>query len=186
MYPTDPKDAVSQWLEQIVIGLNFCPFARQPFMDNAVRIVPVDDEISAALLTALKLELEYLTAHPEVETTLVVLTRALDDFMQYNDFIHQVEDWLWQNDYEGIYQVASFHPDYCFADVPATDAGNFTNRAPYPLLHILREDRLEEMLQRYPNSDEIPDNNVRFLKHQSLQKLQTLFAYLIPRGHLVK
>lgn len=186
MYPVDPKAAVTRWLEEIVIGLNFCPFARKPFLAGAVRIVVTDAENPAALLTSLNIELNYLTEHPEVETTIIVLTQALDDFMQYNDFIHEVEDWLWQNEYEGIYQVASFHPDYCFADTAPTDVGNLTNRAPYPLLHLLREDRLEELLQRYPNPDEIPDNNVRFLKEQSLQQLQTLFAYLIPRGQLTK
>lgn len=184
MYPIDPSAAVTRWLEEIVIGLNLCPFARKPFFAGAVRIVVTDADNPAALLTSLNLELDYLTAHAEVETTILVLTRGLDDFLQYNDFMHLVENWVWQNGYEGMYQVASFHPDYCFADTTPADVGNLTNRAPYPLLHLLREDRLEELLQRYPNSEEIPANNIRNLQSMSLERLRLLFPYLISRGQL--
>lgn len=184
MYPKDPRAAVTQWLNEIVIGLNLCPFARKPVMAKAVRIVTVASEQAAAILQSLQQELEYLSAHEEIDTTIIVLTEALDDFLLYNDFMHEVEDWLWQNDYEGIYQVASFHPDYCFADATADEVSNFTNRAPFPLLHILREEQLENLLARYEGADEIPHNNIRKLEQLSAAQLRTLFAYLIPRGHL--
>lgn len=184
MYSTDPKTAVTHWLQEVVIGLNLCPFARRPFMADAVRIVTVESEQTAAILNNVQQELDYLTAHPEVETTIIVLTNALDDFFHYNDFMYVVDDWLWQNDYEGVYQIASFHPDYCFADEKANDVSNFTNRAPFPLLHILREDQLEDLLTRFADADEIPANNIRRLRQLSHEQLRTLFAYLIPRGHL--
>jgi uncharacterized protein len=184
MYPEDPQAAVMQWLQEVVIGLNLCPFARKPFMANAVRIVTVAHAQSAAILNSLQQELEYLTVNTEIETTILVLTGALDDFLLYNDFIHDVEDWLWQNNYEGIYQVASFHPDYCFADATADAVSNFTNRAPFPLLHILREEQLENLLARYDDADAIPQNNIHKLEQLTAVQLRTLFAYLIPRGHL--
>ncbi|MEY4588114.1 MAG: hypothetical protein RL497_190 [Pseudomonadota bacterium] len=178
MYPTDPQEAVARWLQDVVIGLNLCPFARKPFLSNAVRIHVVDAQAEVLILEALRAELAFLTAHPELETTLIVLTQALGDFLQYNDFLHFIEDWLWQNEYEGVYQVASFHPHYCFADTAADDVENFTNRAPFPLLHILREDSLEELLARYPDADEIPFNNIRRLKQLSQEQLRGLFPYI--------
>ena len=182
MYPSDPQKAVEHWLQEVVIGLNLCPFARKPFMAGKVRIVAVDSP-RAALISHLQEELNYLTAHEEVDTSILVLTQALDDFLAYNDFIHEVEDWLWQQGSEGIYQVASFHPDYYFADSEPNDVSNFTNRAPFPLLHILREQQLEELLARYPDADEIPENNIRRLRQLSAEQLRGLFSYLIPRGH---
>jgi hypothetical protein len=183
MYPSDPIAAVAHWLQEVVIGLNLCPFARKPFLANKVRIIEVSASL-ADLLAQLQAELTFLDAHTEVDTSILVLTQALDDFLAYNDFIHEVEDWLWQHDYEGIYQVASFHPDYYFADTEPDDVSNFTNRAPYPLLHILREQQLEELLQRYPDSDDIPANNIRKLRALSTAQVRELFSYLIPRGHI--
>lgn len=184
MYPSDPVQAVVRWLDEVVIGLNFCPFARKPFLAEAVRIVEVEAVEVDKIVEAVRVELDYLTDHEPVETSILVLSRALDNFFDYNDFIHGMEDWLWQQGFEGIYQIASFHPDYCFADAQTQDVGNLTNRAPFPLLHILREDRLEHMLDRYPNADEIPGNNMRTLERLSLEQLRNLFPYLIARGQL--
>ncbi len=184
MYPSDPIAAVNRWLQDVVIGLNLCPFARKPFTENAVRFVAVEAADNDLLINQLQAELSYLDAHPETQTSILVLTCALGDFLAYNDFIHDVEDWLWQNDYEGIYQVASFHPDYYFADAEPGDVGNFTNRAPYPLLHILREQQLEEILARVPDTDAIPAQNIAKLQQLSQLQLRELFSYLIPRGHL--
>ena len=121
--------AVAQWLQEVVIGLNLCPFARKPFMANKVRIEVVAEARADALIQQLQAELRFLDEHPELDTSILVLTQALDDFLAYNDFVHEVEDWLWQAGYEGIYQVASFHPDYYFADTEPSDVSNFTNRA---------------------------------------------------------
>lgn len=184
MYPSDPVQAVVRWLDEVVIGLNFCPFARKPFLAGAVRVVEVDAVEVDKIVEAVRVELDYLSEHENIETSILVLSQTLDNFFDYNDFIHELEDWLWQQGFEGIYQVASFHPDYCFADAQSEDVGNLTNRAPYPLLHILREDRLEQMLDRYPNADEIPGNNIRTLERLSLEQLRNLFPYLIARGQL--
>lgn len=184
MYPADPQAAVAQWLQEVVIGLNLCPFARKPFMANKVRIEVVAEARAEALIQQLQAELRFLDEHPELDTSILVLTQALDDFLAYNDFVHEVEDWLWREGYEGIYQVASFHPDYYFADTEPSDVSNFTNRAPFPLLHILREQQLEELLARYPDADTIPEQNILRLRQLSAEQLRQLFSYLIPRGHL--
>lgn len=184
MYPAEPQAAVSQWLQEVVIGLNLCPFARKPFMANKVRIELVPAVGADLLMQQLRAELRFLDEHPEVDTSILVLTQALDDFLAYNDFVHEVEDWLWQEGYEGVYQVASFHPDYYFADAKPSDVSNFTNRAPFPLLHILREEQLAEILARSPDAELIPDNNIRKLRQLSPEQLRHLFSYLIPRGHL--
>ena len=92
--------------------------------------------------------------------------------------MHFIEDWLWENNYEGVYQIATFHPDYCFADANQNDVANFTNRAPFPLLHVLLDDKLEELLARYPDVDEIPANNIKKLNQLSQEQLPDLFPYL--------
>jgi hypothetical protein len=149
-----------QWIETIVIGLNFCPFAKRELRKNAVRFVLSDNTDQYAAMIQLIDECKYLDQHPEIETTLLILPNGFTDFHAYLDLHALAEDVLVEHAYEGIYQVASFHPDYCFADTDIDDAANYTNRSPFPMLHLLREASLDRAIDNYPDVQAIPTHNI--------------------------
>ena len=168
--------AVQHWVESCVVGLNLCPFAKREVVKNRVRYQVVEPSSEQQLLAALQAELDYLTAHPEIETTLLIPLNLLDDFYLYNDFLDQADYLLQELGLEGIYQVASFHPDYQFADTLPKDAENYTNRSPYPVLHLLREESLERVIDDYPDIDQIPERNIELMNNLGVQKLQAMLA----------
>jgi hypothetical protein len=126
------------------------------------------------LLSALETELALLNDDASVETTLLIHPDVLQDFFDYNQFLDTAERLLVQLDLEGVYQVASFHPDYQFAGTAADDAENFTNRSPYPLLHILREESLALRIAAYPDVEQIPVRNIEQMKRLGREKLQSI------------
>lgn len=171
---------VEQWLDEVVIGLDLCPFAARPRREKRVRIAvshATDDE---ALLNDLQAELERLSDTPaaELETTLLAIPNMLEDFADYNDFLDAVDLWVEQFGWEGDLQVASFHPQYQFADTEADDPGNLTNRSPWPLLHIIREESLEKAIEHYPEVDAIPERNIARMKALGPEERKRLFPYL--------
>ena len=171
---------VEQWLDEVVIGLDLCPFAARPRREKRVRIAvshATDDE---ALLNDLQAELERLSDTPaaELETTLLAIPNMLEDFADYNDFLDAVDLWVEQFGWEGDLQVASFHPQYQFADTEADDPGNLTNRSPWPLLHIIREESLEKAIEHYPDVDAIPERNIARMKALGPEERKRLFPYL--------
>ena len=171
---------VEQWLDEVVIGLDLCPFAARPRREKRVRIAvshATDDE---ALLNDLQAELERLSDTPaaELETTLLAIPNMLEDFADYNDFLDAVDLWVEQFGWEGELQVASFHPQYQFADTEADDPGNLTNRSPWPLLHIIREESLEKAIEHYPDVDAIPERNIARMKALGPEERKRLFPYL--------
>lgn len=171
---------VVNWLQTIVIGLNFCPFARKPFESNLVRIVceeVVEEDAILELVLSELLTLEETEAS-QIETTLIVLPKAYRDFNDFNSLLYVLNDVLELEGFEGIFQIASFHPAYQFAGTDIDDVENFTNRAPYPILHILREDSLSRALDSHPDPDGIPDKNIRCLKSLSEEKIKEYFSYL--------
>jgi len=129
-----------QWLEQIVVGLNLCPFARKPLNAGQVHFAVSDSRNVETLLVDLYDELERLDRTPaeQIDTTLLIIPDQLDDFLDYNDMLDLADGLLEQQGWEGTFQIASFHPAYQFADTQVDDRENFTNRAPYPNLHNLR------------------------------------------------
>lgn len=174
---------VSRWLNEVVIGLNLCPFSGKPTRENRVRFFvshAADDEL---LLQDLQHEMELLDEKPasEIETTLVIVPNHLRDFFDYNQFLHWTNQLLKRNRWVGVYQLATFHPDYCFADAEPEDAENLTNRAPYPILHIIREASLEKALEYFPDADEIPEVNKRRVENLTAEERQKLFPYLFIR-----
>lgn len=150
-----------QWIESVVVGLNFCPFAKRELRRDAVRFTADGSGDMADALQRLIDECGHLDANPETETTLLILPEGFADFLDFLDLAGLAEDLLAEQGYEGIYQVASFHPDYCFADAGPDDAANFTNRSPYPMLHLLREASLDTAIDNYPDIDSIPENNMK-------------------------
>jgi len=166
---------VRNWLEKLVIGLNLCPFAKREYINDRIRFAVTDAQDKQALLQALKQELDRLTEDSSIETTLLIHPEVLQDFYDYNEFLDIVDGLLVDLDLEGIFQVASFHPDYQFADTQFEDVENFSNRSPYPLLHIIREQSLELAIAGYDNADEIPDRNIALLQEMGSEKVSAMY-----------
>ena len=166
--------AVRRWVETVVVDLNLCPFAGRELRRDRVRFTVTPATTEAELLTSLQTELERLDTHPEIETTLLVHPRVLLHFSDYNQFLDTADDLLEAMGVEGVYQIASFHPDYRFADTEADDAENYTNRSPYPLLHLLREQTLERSIASYPDADQIPLRNIALTKRLGAARLKAL------------
>lgn len=149
-----------QWIETVVVGMNFCPFAKRELRHGTVRFTVSSCSDMESVLLQLIDECAHLDARPETQTTLLVLPDGFADFDDYLDLAGLAEDLLAERGYEGVYQVASFHPDYRFAGTEAGDPANYTNRSPYPMLHLLREDALEAAIASYPDPESIPDGNI--------------------------
>jgi hypothetical protein len=158
--------ATRRWLERAVIGLNLCPFAKAVYVKRQVRFVLSDAELEDDLLEELGEELLRLRDTPaeDIDTTLLVHPRVLNDFLEYNDFLDRVDALIEALELDGVLQVASFHPDYRFADSEADDPGNCTNRAPYPTLHLLRESSIDRAVAAYPDADVIVERNLRTME----------------------
>ncbi|SFR50118.1 DUF1415 domain-containing protein [Thiomicrospira sp. ALE5] len=166
--------ATQKWLQSIVIGLNFCPFAQREFDKNAIHYALVDSRNTEDVLTALQAEWQRLDQQPDIATTLLILPYGFEGFWDYLDLVDLAEQLLVMEGYEGTYQVASFHPDYCFADADEQDPANFTNRSPYPMLHILREAQLSQALDHHPDPDSIPATNVQRARELGLAQMKAL------------
>ncbi|MDY0046635.1 MAG: DUF1415 domain-containing protein [Thauera propionica] len=173
-------DDINQWLDEVVIGLNLCPFAAKPRREKRVRIAISHATDEEALLNDLQAELERLSDTPveELETTLLAIPDMLENFEDYNDFLDAVDLWVEQFGWEGELQVASFHPQYQFADTEADEPGNLTNRSPWPMLHIIREESLEQAVDHYPDVEGIPERNIKRMEALSEDEKRKLFPYL--------
>ena len=145
-----------------MIGLNLCPFAKAVYVKQQVRIVISDASTERALLEELGEELALLRDTPadEIDTTLLVHPQVLGDFLDYNDFLGDADALVEAMDLDGVLQVASFHPQYQFAGSEPDDADNLTNRAPYPILHLLREASIDRAVAAYPDPDAIIERNI--------------------------
>ena len=171
-----------RWVEDLVVGLNLCPFAGRELVRNRVRFVVTEATTEEQLLAALETELALLNDDPAVETTLLIHPDVLQDFFDYNQFLDTADQLLVHTELEGVYQVASFHPDYQFAGTAAYDAENFTNRSPYPMLHILREASLARSIAAYPDVEQIPVRNIEQMKNLGCEKLQSLVQGCFDAG----
>ena len=169
---------VRRWLERAVIGLNLCPFAKAVYVKQQVRIVVSDASTERALLEQLGEELALLRDTPAetVDTTLLVHPQVLGDFLDYNDFLDDADGLVEAMDLDGVLQVASFHPDYRFADTAPDDAGNLTNRAPWPILHLLREDSIDRAVAAYPDPDGIIERNIATMRELGIEGFRRLLA----------
>lgn len=156
--------ATRAWVENPVISLNLCPFAKRELVRNRVRFAVTDASTETQLLLALDAELKRLDREPDVETTLLIHPEALGDFDDYNQLLDLADALLVQAGWEGVYQIASFHPDYQFAGTEPEDAENYTNRSPYPMLHLLREASLANAVDRHPDVGGIPERNIALLQ----------------------
>jgi hypothetical protein len=158
--------ATQTWLEKAVIGLNLCPFAKAVHIKNQIRYVVSDATTPEALLEVLMAELELLaeTNPAKIDTTLIIHPQVLGDFEDYNEFLDVADAALEDMQLDGILQVASFHPDYQFADTDRNDIENYTNRAPYPTLHLLREESVDRAVESFPEAEDIFEKNIETMR----------------------
>ena len=168
--------ATCDWLEKAVIGLNLCPFAKAVNVKKQIRYVVSAATTEEALLTDLMSELRLLkTTDAEViDTTLLIHPHVLTDFLDYNDFLDTVDIATAEPEFNDAFQVASLHPLYQFAGTELDDIENYTNRSPYPTLHLLREASVDRAVDAFPDADHIPDTNIEILKklgHEGWDKL---------------
>lgn len=171
-----PISETKKWLETVVIAHNICPFAERVFKHDGIRFaVETTTEIETCLLNLI-LECERLDTDESIETTLLIYPNTFADFEAYLDFLELAQGLLEVQNYEGVYQLASFHPNYCFEGSAENDAANYTNRSPYPMLHLLRESSLERALANYKNPEKIPDNNVKLTRELGLEKMKSTLA----------
>jgi uncharacterized protein len=166
-------EATRRWIESVVIGLNLCPFARRVFEGGKIRYVVSEARDARGLLADLTSEIAALVDCPaeEVETTLLIHPLALGDFLDYNDFLGDVEQLIDELGQSGVVQIASFHPNYRFADAAADAVENYTNRSPYPMLHLLREESVTAVADDPDALLEIPRRNVETLRRLGRGKL---------------
>ncbi len=166
--------AVRHWVESLVVGLNLCPFAKREWVKNRVRCSVTEAATEEQLLVDLQAELELLNRDDAIETTLLIHPRVLKEFYDYNQFLNYADSLLAQMRLNGVYQIASFHPDYQFRGTEPGDVENYTNRSPYPLLHLIREESLERAISNYPGSDQIPERNIELLNSLGRDKMRAL------------
>jgi len=168
----------ARWVDKVVIGLNLCPFAKAVQVKGQVRYVVSGAESTSELLGELQRELERLVATPaaEIDTTLLIHPRVLGDFADYNDFLGEADDLVAELELEGELQVASFHPDYCFAGSDGGDAANYTNRSPFPMLHLLREASVSRAVEAFPEPAKIYERNIETLRALSVAGIERLLA----------
>lgn len=162
--------AMREWVEKAVIGLNLCPFAKSVYVKNQVRFVVSQAKHLDGFLEDLDRELVFLAeADPaEVDTTLLIHPTLLPDFLDFNDFTLIAESAVAEHDLEDVIQVASFHPRFQFADTQPDDIANYTNRAPFPTLHLIRVASLERAAETFPDAEEIFGRNIETLNKLGL------------------
>lgn len=155
-----------RWLERAVIGLNLCPFAKSVYVKGQVRFCVAEVGDAHAVLALLDEELDHLVARPaaELDTTLLVLPEGFGEFLEFTDLVTQGERLVRRKRLEGVLQLASFHPSFVFGDAAPDDVANFTNRAPYPSLHLLREDSIARAVEAFPDAEAIYGRNIETLE----------------------
>jgi len=173
---TDIANEVRQWLQAIVIGLNLCPFAQRELVQDSVRIIISEADSELKLMQDLNDELSLLEQDEAIETTLLIHPYVLRDFDDYNQFLSLADKLLQDRNFEGVFQIASFHPHYQFEGSMPDDAENYSNRSPYPMLHLLRESSVEKAVADYKHIEDIPARNMDLLRTMGAKKIEALLT----------
>ena len=176
-------NATRIWLEQAVIGLNLCPFAKAPYTKNQVRFTVSHARHLDSFLETLDQELQLLAASDanEIETTLLIEPTLFADFLLFNDMLDLADAAVHDNNLDGIIQIAPFHPQFQFADTAADDMGNYTNRSPYPTLHLIREDSIAKATAAIADPATILERNIALLHQMGRQGWEALAIPTDPR-----
>ena len=174
-----------QWLERAVIGLNLCPFAKSVHVKSLIRYAISDAKSESELLADLQSELIFLNSvSPTItDTTLLIAPMCLHDFLEFNQFAHKANKLLTKLDLEGIFQIATLHPQYQFAGTETDDITNFTNRAPYPTLHLLRESSIDRAIKAIPDAESIFQVNMETMRRIGLEGWRNLGLHETTAKH---
>lgn len=163
-----------EWVKQVIIGHHYCPFAKREMDKESIRYQIIHETEFNNLLNEVIQECVWLDQNSETETTLIIFPSNLNDFNLFLDTLVLAEDLLISQGYEGVYQIASFHPDYCFQGAEVNDPANFTNRSPYPMFHLIREASVEMAIKNHPDAESIPERNIEHAREQGLDKMKAL------------
>lgn len=165
-----------RWIIDVVVGCNFCPFAAKEVKRGSIHYDVLQNAETKTVLPAVMNCLYQLDNDPAVETSLLILPGSFHDFNNYLDLLELAEKLLEKEKYEGIYQIAGFHPEYLFAESSMADPANYTNRSPYPMLHFLREESVSKAVDSHPGIDDVPNKNIAFAKAKGLTYMKKLLA----------
>lgn len=174
MNNSDIIEEIKLWISRVVIGENFCPFAKRVIDTNAVFYTVDLTGKKKAILESLLDMCHQLEQNAQIDTALLIAPIGFNDFSAYLDMLEIAEELLALEGYEGVFQLASFHPEYCFEGEAFDDPANYTNRSPYPIFHLLKESSLEKAIAAYPNTESIPDNNIARARQHGLAYMQNL------------
>jgi hypothetical protein len=164
-----------KWIVEVVVGCNFCPFASREVKRNSISFDVIAGN-KAIVLKALSAAFATMNVQPDVETMFLILPQNFDRFSDYLKLVNAADELINKEGYDGIYQVASFHPAYIFAGSNINDAANYTNRSPYPMLHILREESVSRAIDSFPDTKKIPEVNMAFARQKGIAYMQRLRA----------
>ena len=167
-------EETKKWINDVVLGCNFCPFAAQVVKQHAVHYQVEDSNDSAICLDSFLPEMTRLDSEMNIETSFLIFPNAFENFDDYLEMVLLAERSLKENGYDGIYQLASFHPLYLFANAAEKDAANYTNRSVYPMLHLLREASIDKALENYDRPEQIPGRNINFARKKGLVYMLSL------------
>ena len=175
---TNPQiiQQTKNWLSNVIIQHGICPFAKREYENNRIHYDIIESADLQTQLEQLILQCEALDNDAEIETSLLIFPTALADFEDYLDVLEIATELMEKQGYEGVYQLASFHPDYCFDGADKDDASNYTNRSPYPMFHILREASIEKALANYPDPENIPERNIQLTRNLGLEQMKKLLS----------
>jgi len=174
-------DATKQWLEEVIIRLNFCPFAKKEFVNNTIYYHKSKAEQVKPALNEFVEQCHYLQKHDDIETTLIIFTEGFRGFERYLDLVDYANDLLIESGFEGVFQLATMHPEYCFAEDGFDDASNFTNRSPYPMLHLIREESMARVLSLYKDPELIPEKNIQIAEEKGSHYFQAILSDIHKR-----
>ncbi|HUC80526.1 MAG TPA: DUF1415 domain-containing protein [Flavisolibacter sp.] len=169
-------EQTKKWITDVVVGLNFCPFAARELRRNSIAYDVVRSASATTVLATLTSAMKEMDAAPEIETRFLLLPQGFGRFSAYLKLVNSTTQLIKSSGYEGVYQVASFHPQYFFAGSRPTDAANYTNRSPHPMLQILREESVSRAVASYPDTHKIPERNTAFAREKGLTAMQALLA----------
>jgi hypothetical protein len=175
-------EQTQSWVSSVIIGHNYCPFAKREVENETVRYQVIHEKSLDSSLAKIISECRYLDQNKTTETTLLIFPEELKNFNTFLDFLTLAEEELHAKGYEGIYQLASFHPEYCFQGADEDDPANYTNRSPYPMLHLIREASIEKALEHYPSPEAIPERNIEFARSQGLETMKQLLNECMRAG----
>ncbi len=164
--PQQVIDQTKKWINDVVVGCNFCPFAANVMKQHSVHYQVETSAKSKECLNSFSRETTRLDAEKEIETVFLIFPNSFQRLDDYLNLVSLAENFLKRHGYDGIYQLASFHPLYQFANSPEKDAANYTNRSVYPMLHLLREESIDKALEHFKHPENIPDRNINFAREK--------------------